>query len=289
MSVLKSSSDSILHELIFNQYQMVLAAAAVVASAVGYSPMPLILWLGAELVFLPILDNGPLRRFFMRRSRARDAQEAQARRERLVLSLESTRARRFRQLEGMCEEIETNYEGLSGISNIYLQEQREKLYAVLNGCLQRLIAVQKYDEIMSRKDASRLDGEITRLEKEIQNSKVTERVRSALKKTLDLKRTLLESQQRADETRKILSAEFDSLAAFLELIHQKSVSIRDPQDISSQLDAILRQVETTDRSIRDMESILSAGSDPLMASADPIPAIGGGHAPSHELRRIRNM
>ena len=44
------SAGSILRELIFNQYQAIVAAGAVAASALTLNPLPLLLWLGSELV-----------------------------------------------------------------------------------------------------------------------------------------------------------------------------------------------------------------------------------------------
>ena len=53
---------SILRELVFNQYQAIVLGGAAVASLVTVYPLPLLLWLGSELVLLPVLDSGPLRR-----------------------------------------------------------------------------------------------------------------------------------------------------------------------------------------------------------------------------------
>ena len=56
------SAGSILRELILNQYQAIVTGGAALASVVTLNPMPLLIWLGSELVLLPILDSGPLRR-----------------------------------------------------------------------------------------------------------------------------------------------------------------------------------------------------------------------------------
>ena len=42
------SAGSILRELIFNQYQAIVAAGAVAASALTLNPLPLLLWLGSR-------------------------------------------------------------------------------------------------------------------------------------------------------------------------------------------------------------------------------------------------
>ena len=43
---------------------------AALASLVTLNPLPLLVWLGSELVLLPVLDSGPLRRLVARRKLA---------------------------------------------------------------------------------------------------------------------------------------------------------------------------------------------------------------------------
>ena len=61
------SAGSILRELIFNQYQAIVLGGTALASLVALNPLPLLVWLGSELVLLPMLDSGPLRRLVQRR------------------------------------------------------------------------------------------------------------------------------------------------------------------------------------------------------------------------------
>ena len=61
------SAGSILRELIVNQYQAIVLGGAALASLVTVNPLPLLVWLGSEMVLLPILDSGPLRRLVARR------------------------------------------------------------------------------------------------------------------------------------------------------------------------------------------------------------------------------
>ena len=65
------SAGSILRELILNQYQAIVLGGAALASLIALNPLPLLVWLGSEMVLLPILDSGPLRRLVARRKLAR--------------------------------------------------------------------------------------------------------------------------------------------------------------------------------------------------------------------------
>src|SRR6187455_1880901 len=143
------SAGSILRELIVNQYQAIVAVGAVAASVLTLNPVPLLLWLGSELVLLPILDSGPLRRLVARRKREAAREQSRERRQAMIASFDAASVKRYSALLQLCRMIEANYQGLSGISQAYLSEQRGKLDNILDGCLNRMLALQRYEKMPS--------------------------------------------------------------------------------------------------------------------------------------------
>jgi hypothetical protein len=254
-----TSAGSILRELIFNQYQAIVAGGAALASVLTLNPLPFLLWLGSEMVLLPILDSGPLRRRVARRRReaARAAQEQ--RRATLIAAFDPPHAKRYAAMEELCRMIETNYQGLSGISQAYLAEQRGKLDNILDGCLHRMLALQRYEKMPVNRSPADIKREIAALEQELAGPGLNERARAALQKNLELKRKLLASYSEVGATMKALSTELDSMASLLEVLHQNSISLRDPQAIAEELDTIVRQSEASDRAVREMEALLRSG------------------------------
>jgi len=250
------STGSILRELIVNQYQAILLGGVAVASALTVSPLPLLLWAGAELVLLPVLDSGPLRRLVHRKRREKlRAQEAQ-RRAALVASFNSANARRYQALENLCRMIEANYQGLTGISQAYLSEQRGKLDHILEGCVTRMLALQRYEKMPHTRDPYELRMDIAALEHEVKDTDLNDRARAALLKNLELKRRLLESYSEVGGTMRALETELDSMASLLEVLHQNSISLRDPQAIAEELDTIVEQSEHSEKVVREMEALL---------------------------------
>lgn len=249
------SAGSILRELIFNQYQAIVAAGAVAASALTLNPLPLLLWLGSELVLLPILDSGPLRRLVAKRRREAARAQAAERRQALIASFDAAHAKRYAELEALCGMIEANYQGLTGISQAYLAEQRGKLDNILEGCLSRLIALQRYENMPLTRDPGDLEKEIAKLERDLA-AEDNDRARAALQKNLELKRKLRESYSEVGGTMKALATEVDTMASLLEVLHQNSISLRDPQAIAEELDTIVQQSEASERVVREMESLL---------------------------------
>lgn len=257
------SAGSILRDLIFNQYQAIVLGGTALASLVTLNPLPLLVWAGSQLVLMPLLDSGPLRRLVSRRklaaARARDA----AARAEVISALTPANARRYQSMEQMCRMIEANYQGLTGISQAYLSEQRQKLDVIMRGCLNRLMALQRYEHMPVTRDDRELRAEITALEREIEEPGLPERARAALRKNLELKQKLLASRSEIDGSVKTLFTELDSMESLLEVLYQNSVSLRDPQAISEELDSIVRQAEDSERVVREMESLLREGTSGL--------------------------
>ncbi len=250
------SAGSILRELILNQYQAIVLGGAALVSLVALNPLPLLIWAGSELVLLPILDSGPLRRLVSRRKRELARAKASAGRSRVIADLTAPHAKRYTAMEQLCGLIEANYQSLSGISQAYLSEQRGKLDLILNGCLHRLIALQRYQRMPARRSASDLEREIADLEEELTRAGLPERAAAALEKNLELKRRLVASIGQVADTTRTLQAEIDSMESLVEVLHQNSLSLRDPQAIADELDTIVRQSEDSERIVREMETLL---------------------------------
>ncbi len=178
-------------------------------------------------------------------------------------------------MEELCRLIEANYQSLTGISQVYLSEQRRKLDLILQGYVQRLMALQRYEKMPMTRNSRDIEEEIEGLEQELADPGLNERAAAALKKNLELKRRLLDSLSEVGGTVKALYTELDSMESLLEVLHQNSISLRDPQAISQELDAIVRQSEESDRIVREMETLLRGGtegwqSDILPETAPPL-------------------
>lgn len=252
------SAGSILRELIFNQYQAIILGGTALASLVALNPLPLLVWLGSEMVLLPILDSGPLRRLVSRRKRDLAKAQAEAARGRVLAGLASHHAKRYAAMDHLCGLIEANYQSLTGISQAYLAEQRGKLDQILQGYLHRLMAIQRYERMPARRTAADIEEEIAVLEQELTQDALPERAEAALRKNLELKRRLLASVSQVGDTVRTLQTELDSMESLIEVLHQNSMSLRDPQAISEELDTIVRQSEDSERIVREMEALLRA-------------------------------
>jgi hypothetical protein len=264
------SAGSILRELILNQYQAIVLGGTALVSLIALNPLPLLFLLGTELVLLPVLDSGPLRRLVARRRLEIARAAAAASRADSVADLTPANGKRYAAMENLCGLIETNYQSLTGISQAYLAEQRGKLDTILQGYLHRLMAVQRYERLPSGRTTDEVTEEIEALEQELAAPDLPKRAAAALEKNLELKRRLLASVAEVGGTMKALVTELDSIESLLEMLHQNSISLRDPQAISEDLDTIVRQSEDSDRIVREVETLLRSDTGGWQPDLTPV-------------------
>jgi hypothetical protein len=246
-----------LRRAIANQYQAILAVAAVGFSVVTLSPLPALIWAGAELMTLPFLVDRLKRRMEIERKYA--AREAtQLTQEEQLRSLPAASRQRLGRVQGLCDRVEANYRGLSPASQGVMAEQTEKFDTILAGFLRRLWLIQKYDEMAAASSGNEVAGEIARLTEELASTSLPPRVREALEKNLEIQKELERAMAKNLHNREALEAELDSLEALLQLLLQKSVAATDPAAFSAEIDDALTQVEADHASMEEMEKMLGA-------------------------------
>jgi hypothetical protein len=270
---------SILKALVLNQYQAIVLAGVAAVSLLSASPVPLMIWAGSELTLLPLLDSQPMRRWVGRRRLARARAAAEAERSQALEALEPKYERRYAAMQQLCALIEANYQHLTGLSQAYLAEQRGKLDVVLDGCLNRLLALQRYEAMLAQRSEPAVRQQMQSLQRDLERPDLPERARAALEKNLDLKQRLLESLKEARGTMVALSTELDSMTSLLEVLHQNSIAMRDPQAVSQELDAIARQSEDSGRVVREMEALVQM-SDADAESSPTVELVRGTRAGS---------
>lgn len=269
----RSEAASILKELVVNQYQAILLGGTALASLVTLNPLPLLLWLGGQLVLLPVLDSGPLRRRVYRRRLARARQDVETRRAGVIAALSQANRKRYAEMDHLCRLIESNYQSLHGTSQAYLSEQRDKLDMILTSGASRMMALQRYEALLISRNETTIERAIADLEHELADTTLPERARAALEKNLELKRRLLHSVSEAEDTIRALATEVDSMLSLLEVLHQNSISMRDPQTVAQELDTIVRQSEDSEKAVREMEALMRSDTSEWGGMASAIPAV----------------
>ena len=74
----------------------------------------------------------------------------------------------------------------------------------------------------------------------------------------------LERYKKAEENRQLVDAQTETVLEVLQLLRDQSYSMRDPREITEQLDGLVSAAEETERGVKDMEEMLSTEDELLM-------------------------
>lgn len=246
---------------IANQYQAILAAGAVGFSVLMLSPLPLLLFAGVELMVMPMMVDRIRRRLEIEKKYA-DRTAVEMSQQEQWNALPAAHRARFERLRQLVGKVQANYKGLSVASQGIVAEQEAKFDVILAACLKRLWLLQKYDEMQSAFDESRVEQEIAglkaALEQPAAESGLEPRVREAVEKNLEIKEQLIGATKQNAANRRALDAEIDSLESLLQLLFQKSVAATDAAAFTLEIDDVLQQVQADAASVEEMERLLGS-------------------------------
>jgi hypothetical protein len=253
-----------------SQYNLIGLGTALGFAVLAGSALPLILAAGAQLVILPLVAGSER---FQRLVRARVSSEAEEEKEErkevetveILKSLPEAERQRYRGLETLSAEIRRNYQGLGASSRMLLEELIQKLDFLLSFYLRMRSSVARYEAYFSTTDPDHIEERIAMLGHEI--ARGPERIQPIKAKTKAVLEKRLARYKKALENKQLIDAQTETVLEVLQLLRDQSFSIRDPREITSQLDGLMSSAEETERGVRDMEDILSAEQDFLLPGA----------------------
>ena len=85
----------------------------------------------------------------------------------------------------------------------------------------------------------------------------TPRVQDINKKRVEILSKRLEKYQKINENRQVVDAQCSAVEDVLQLVRDQSVTMRDPQQVSDQLANLVHDVEQTEQTVQQVESIFS--------------------------------
>ena len=255
-----------------SQYNLIGLGTAVGFALLAGSGLPLVLAAGAQLIILPLVAGSER---FQRLIRARvmeDVQEERAEKQQvetaeLLRGISENDRQRYRGLETLAAEIRRNYRGLDASSQVLLDELVQKLEFLLSFYLRMRSSIARYEAYFSTTDPERIEERIAMLGHEMKKGEG--RIQSIKAKTRAVLEKRLARYTKALENKQLIDAQTETVLEVLQLLRDQSYSMRDPREITSQLDGLVSSAEETERGVKDMEDILSAEQDFLLPEALP--------------------
>jgi hypothetical protein len=256
-------------EALFNTWNLVfLITVAVVAAGLGMvglfpgwlPQLVLLLGGGAELVYLGVMPRHERFQRYVRAEKRSERHQAPSQRE-VFSQLRNQSQRRYAKLRKLKDQIEANYQKLSYASQGILSNHVQKIDGLLDSYLDLLHQRERYRDFMDSATEAQILDSIDALKKDMADD--AERVRAVKSRRLKVLERRLARFRKAHENLEIIGAQLSTIEDVVRYIHEQSWTLQNPEEVTSQLDTLLQEVEETQSSIREIEDVFAAPTDYL--------------------------
>lgn len=243
-----------------------LIAAMAVAFGVSMTgaswPVDLVLMLttGLELVYLGTMPRNERFRRAVRSRKAVEHAKPPSQKE-LFQNLEKGNQRRYARLRKIESDIRLNYRKLSYASQGMLDSHLSKINGLLDSYLKLLYQKERYEFSGTSATETEVQRTIQALQKDMQDD--TPRVRAIKQRRLKILEQRLERSQKGGENLEIIEAQLETIEDVIKYIEEQSLTLRNPDEISFQLDTLLSEVEETQASVVELEEVFANPADLL--------------------------
>ncbi len=219
-------------------------------------PLPALVALGVEGLYLGIV---PSMKRFQRAVRARAGREetpeaARQEVDALLAELAPSQRQHYQALVGLKEKILENYRRLPG-GKVLATSSEPRLDALLTSFLRLVTALKHHRTYLNSTDREQLEKELRELEAEVAQES-SPRLKEVKEKRLEILRKRVARFEQAGEGREVVSHQLAGIEDLMRLTHEQSITIRDPETVTRQLDVVSAEVQATDETVREMERLL---------------------------------
>ncbi len=212
----------------------------------------------AELMYLGVVPRDPRFQRVIRSQKAAERSKAPSQKEIFNL-LGRQNQRRYVRLRRLEKEIRSNYEKLSYASQGLLDSHLKKIDGLLDSYLNLLYQRERYEVAMQQSTQSEVSAAIAALKDDMADD--PPRVKSIKERRLRILLNRLERFKKGRENIDIIDAQLATVEDVTQYIHEQSLTLRNPEEITFQLDTLLSEVEETEKAVQEVEDVFAPGSD----------------------------
>jgi hypothetical protein len=245
------------------QYNWIGLAGAAAFAIVSGTGLPLVLAAGIELMYMALVpQSSRFRRLVRSWKYAAEKRAHELKLNELYKELPADMRARYAGVQEVVQAIRANYSRLSSTSQIFAKQMEDKLNGLLHGYVRLLHTAQAHHEYVQTLNPEFVSNGIAMLEQGLANE--PPKVQEINSKRIEIMRKRLEKFEKIRENREVIDAQCAAIEDVLQLIRDQSVTMRDPQEVSAQLDHLVQDVEQTEQSVREVEAIFALASPESM-------------------------
>ncbi len=254
------------------QYNWIGLAGAAAFALVSGTGLPLVLAAGLELMYMSLVpQSSRFRRLVRSWKFAAEKREKEKALSTLFNELPLPMQSRYSNLAHVVGEIRSNYSKLSSMSQVFAKQMEDKFNGLADGYLRLLHAAHIQREYLAATNPALIEKEIEHLEQMLAQD--SPKVQEINRKRIEINRKRLAKYEKIRDNRDVVDAQCAAIEDVLKLIRDQSVTMRDPQQVSEQLDHLVEDMEQTEQTVREMESLFEMASpdahEPVMLPPAP--------------------
>jgi len=243
-------------EAFYLQYNWIALAGAVAFAVASGSSLPLVLAAGLELMYLAVVpQNARFRRLVRSRKLFEQQRRNHEKLSELLRSLPAEMQNRYIRSAQVASAIRSNFAQFSSISQIFLGQIDARLQGLLRGYARLLLAATQQQQYMKTTDASEIKRQMAAVERTLASD--PPRVQEINRKRIEILTKRQEKFSKICENRRVLDAQLAAVEDVLMLVRDQSVTMRDPQQVSDRLESLVHDVEQTEQTVHEIETVFS--------------------------------
>jgi hypothetical protein len=236
------------------QYNWIGLAGAAAFALVSGSGFPLILAAGLELIYVSLVpQSSRFRRLVRSWQYAEEKRRNDVNLQALFQEIPPEMRLHYAKLDELCRSIRENYSRLSSTSQIFVKEMQDRLDGLLQGYLRLLNAEHQHLQYLRNTSLDAIQREHDLLVRTLASEPA--KVQEINRKRIEILAKRLEKFGKIHENCEVIHAQCAATEDVLQLIRDQSVTLRDPQQVSDQLEGLVHDVEQTEQTVREVESI----------------------------------
>jgi hypothetical protein len=241
------------------QYNWIAMAGVGAFALISGSALPLLLGAGLELIYLSTV---PQNSRFQRLARSWKFLEQRKIQQRglseLFHELPPEMRGRYSRLDAVCQVIRDNYRRLSSGSQMFAEQMEGKLGGLSQSYVRLLNSAFHHRQYLNTTNPEVIRREAATLQADLERE--PPKVQEINRKRIEILNKRLEKFVKIKENCQVVDAQCAAIEDVLQLIRDQSVTMRDPQELNDHLDNLVKDVEQTEESVREMESIFDVSS-----------------------------
>lgn len=260
-------------EAFLNPWNLVFLIVAMVTTffAIGTAPLDTILPLfamAAELLYLGMLPRQERFRRAIRAQHAAEQSKPPSEKE-IFRQLTKQNQKRYIRLRRLEDSIKANYQKVGYASQGLLDNHIKKLDGLLESYLNLLSAKERYERFSHATSEREVVQSIQNIRREIEDD--PPKVKAIKKRRMDVLERRLQKFKKTHENLEVIEAQLETIEDVAKYIHEQSLTMRNPDEITFQLETLLTEVEATQAAVDEVEEIFSSPGDLLsdMDTYDP--------------------